>query len=218
MKDDELNKMIDDVRESRIPIHWLHTQRYCEYQIYLENVVGLEAPPTAEMLRGSEIHDNLDEEHEKRAELEMTVKEALIKAPQESIVLVSRDVPVMGSALIGRIDEVAFEPSRILIIDDKPSAVAYITNKVQVWGYCQAFQEFYQPGVPIFGALRQEDTGIIVWQEEFLPEHSTMVVDSVNRIRAILSGQMSAQPTGNIRKCQSCRLRESCSSYGEKKR
>lgn len=29
----------------KIPIHWLHSQAYCEYQIYLEYVKGMEAEP-----------------------------------------------------------------------------------------------------------------------------------------------------------------------------
>lgn len=199
--------------ERRIPIHWLHTQRYCEYQIYLEKVLGLEAPPTEEMLRGVDIHDRLGEEHEREAELELSVNEALARAPAEGIILISRDIYVEGTSLIGRIDEVVFEPSRIVIIDDKPSAVPYLSNRVQVWGYCQAFREMYRPEVPLLGALRQENSSSLVWLEEFLPEHENLVADSVTRIQAILGGQASAEPTSNIRKCQSCRLRESCAVY-----
>jgi hypothetical protein len=45
--------------------------------------------------------------------------------------------------IYGRIDEVVFEPTRIIIIDDKPDAQPYFTNKIQVWGYCQTFTETY---------------------------------------------------------------------------
>jgi hypothetical protein len=45
--------------------------------------------------------------------------------------------------IYGRIDEVVFEPTRIIIIDDKPDAQPYFTNKIQVWGYSQTFTETY---------------------------------------------------------------------------
>lgn len=193
-----------------IPVYWLHTHAYCEYQIYLEKVQGLEAPPTAEMLAGAQTHAILDEEHEKKAELDLTVGEAAAKAQLEAVSLVSRDIFVKGIALYGRIDEVIFEPTRIVIIDDKPGAQPYFTNKVQVWGYCQAFQEMYQPNLPLFGALRQEDTGDIIWLEEFLEDHEMLVRVTVDRIRAILSGDENPQPAGSSRKCNPCRFRESC--------
>jgi len=200
----------DLLTDGLIPVHWLHTHAYCEYQIYLEKVQGLEAPPTVAMLAGAEKHAILDEEHGKKAELDLTVNEASTKAQLEAISLISRDIYVKGTAPYGRIDEVVFEPSRIVIIDDKPSAQPYFTNKIQVWGYCQAFQEMYQPNLPLFGALRQEDTGDIVWLEEFLKDHAMLVRITVERIRAILNGIENPQPAGNSRKCKPCRFRESC--------
>ncbi len=213
----EQSSQVDDLlTDGLIPVHWLHTHAYCEYQIYLEKVQGLEAPPTPEMLAGAERHATLDEEHEKKAELDLTVNEAATKAQLEAVSLTSRDIFVKGTALYGRIDEVVFEPTRIVIIDDKPSAQPYFTNKVQVWGYCQAFQEMYQPNLPLFGALRQEDTGDIVWLEEFLEDHAMLVRMTVDRIRAILGRIENPQPAGNSRKCKPCRLRESCPACAKK--
>ncbi|MFC1972216.1 Dna2/Cas4 domain-containing protein [Chloroflexota bacterium] len=205
----------DQPTDGLIPIHWLHTHAYCELQIYLEKVQGLEAPPTVEMLAGANKHAILDEEHEKRAKLDLTVNEASAKAQLEEVSLISRDIYVKGTALYGRIDEVVFEPARIVIIDDKPSAQPYFTNKVQVWGYCQAFQEAYEPNLPLFGALRQEDTGDIVWLEEFLKDHAMLVSVTIDRIRAILGGTESPQPAGNSRKCKPCRFKESCPAYAQ---
>ncbi len=207
---EQSGEVSDRLTDGLIPVHWLHTHAYCELQIYLEKVQGLEAPPTVKMLAGAEKHAILDEEHEKKAELDLTVNEASTKAQSEAISLISRDLYVKGTALYGRIDEVVFEPARIIIIDDKPSAQPYFTNKVQVWGYCQAFQEMYQPNLPLFGALRQEDTGDIVWLEEFLTDHTMLVRTTVDRIRAILGGIENPEPAGNSRKCKPCRFRESC--------
>jgi hypothetical protein len=106
-----------------------------------------------------------------------------------------------------------FEPSRIIIVDDKPSIQPYFTNKIQVWGYCQAFKETYYPGVPLFAALRQENTGDIIWLEEFLEDHDNLVKVTVDRIRAIIAGNESPQPAGNIRKCKPCRFKDSCPAY-----
>jgi predicted RecB family nuclease len=162
------------------------------------------------MLAGAYQHDYLDAEHERKAEVELTVGEAATKAQVEGVSLVSRDIYVQGNILYGRIDEVVFEPNRIVIVDDKPGAQPYFTNKVQVWGYCQAFREMYEPSLPLFGALRQEDNRNIVWLEEFLEDHTKLVSITVDRIRAILGGTQSPEPTGNSRKCQPCRFRESC--------
>ncbi len=193
-----------------IPVHWLHTHAYCEFQLYLEKAVGVEAPPTQEMLAGACQHGFLDAEHEKKAEEELTVSEAAQKAQLEAVTMVSRDISVRGVSLYGRIDEVLFEPNRIIIVDDKPSAQPYFTNKIQVWGYCQAFRETYEPTVPLFGALRQEHTGAIVWLEEFLEDHDRVVRSAVDRIRALMAGNETPQPVNNIRKCKPCRFKESC--------
>jgi CRISPR/Cas system-associated exonuclease Cas4 (RecB family) len=193
-----------------IPVHWLHTHAYCEFQLYLEKAVGVEAPPTQEMLAGSHQHGFLDAEHEKKAEVELTVSEAAQKAQLEAVTMISRDISVRGLSLYGRIDEVLFEPARIIVVDDKPSIQPYFTNKIQVWGYCQAFRETYNPEVPLFAALRQETSGDIIWLEEFLEDHDKLVKVTVDRIKAIMAGTESPQPVGNSRKCKPCRFKDSC--------
>jgi predicted RecB family nuclease len=68
----------------------------------------------------------------------------------------------------------------------------------------------YEPTLPLFGALRQEDNGNIVWLEEFLEDHTKLVNITVDRIRTILGGIENPQPTANARKCQPCRFKETC--------
>jgi CRISPR-associated exonuclease Cas4 len=208
-------EQIEDANSDRvdglfIPVHWLHTHAYCEYQIYLEKVKGLVAPPTFEMLAGAEKHAILDTEHIRKAEIELTVNEAAIKAQMEAVSLVSRDISVKGITLYGRIDEVVFEPGRIVIIDDKPGAQPYFSNRVQVWGYCQAFRETYHPDLPLFGALRQEDTDNIIWLEEYSREQADLIHITVKRIQSILSSVAPPRPTDNIRRCKPCRFKVSC--------
>lgn len=204
------NKSVLDITDSHVPIHLLHTQAYCEHQIFLEYVKGIEVEPTTEMLKGIEKHDSLDEEHREKAKVELSINEALIKSATERIALISRDIYVQGAATYGRIDEIIIEPSRIIVVDDKPTPVPYFTNKVQVWGYCHTFKEMYEPELPLVGALRHEDTGEITWLEEFSEEHAIRVTDGVKRIQAILSQQSQGEPTSNKRKCTSCRLRLQC--------
>ncbi|MBI4187928.1 MAG: PD-(D/E)XK nuclease family protein [Chloroflexi bacterium] len=210
---EQTSKNIDNTGDGLIPVHWLHTHAYCEFQLYLEKALGVEAKPTIEMLAGAQQHAFLDAEHVKKAEVELTIDEAAAKAQLEAVTLVSRDVSVRGMALYGRIDEVVFEPNRIVIIDDKPSAQPYFTNKIQVWGYCQAFMETYRPKIPLFAALRQEDNGNMVWLEQYLDEHSILVANAVERIRGIMTGKESPQAAGNSRKCQPCRFKETCPAH-----
>ena len=205
-----IQQKIEEDQNTLIPVSWLHTHAYCEYQLYLEKALGIKAPPTPEMLSGTHQHNFLDTEHEKKAEITLTIPEAVQKAQIEAVVMVSRDISVRGISLYGRIDEVAFEPNRIVIIDDKPSAQPYFSNRLQVWGYCQAFRETFSPNVPLFGALRQEDSGNIIWFEPFLDEYSSLVETTVSRIQAVLSGIEKPQPSGNNKKCKPCRFKGTC--------
>lgn len=47
--------------KNNFPISWLNQQGYCEYQIYLEYMKGIETQPTAAMTHGSKIHNQLEE-------------------------------------------------------------------------------------------------------------------------------------------------------------
>ena len=68
-----------------ISISWLYTQSYCEYQIYLEQVMGLEAEPTPAMVLGSNEHQRLEAEFLTEADLEFTLEEALEESKQSAI-------------------------------------------------------------------------------------------------------------------------------------
>ena len=150
--------MENDGVNEKIPVHWLHSQGYCEYQIYLEYVEGVKVEPTIEMQMGKKIHTILEEEHKKKAELRLTMEDTLKKAREEKVVLVGREIPVIGNHLYGWIDEVHFMPDQIVIIDDKPNTVPFLSNKKQVWGYCLAFQEWVKPNLPLIASLRDRDT------------------------------------------------------------
>ena len=197
----------------KIPIHWLHSQAYCEYQIYLEHVKGIKVAPTPEMNNGKEIHSLLEENHKKKAKLKLSTKDALEKSQKEKIILIGREIPVSGNYLYGLIDEVHFTPNRIVIIDDKPNNYPYMTNKKQVWGYCLAFEEQFKAKLPLVACIRHRDTKRIIWKEIFSDAHRNIVLESVERILGIINLNKKAKPTNKPSKCKSCRLREVCDIY-----
>ena len=51
--------------KNNFPISWLNKQGYCEYQIYLEHMKGIETSPTQAMTRGSKIHNDLEDAFKK---------------------------------------------------------------------------------------------------------------------------------------------------------
>ena len=59
-------------------------------------------------------------------------------------------------------------------------------------------------------AIRQEDNGDIVWLEQFLEDHASLVDVTVRRIQAVLAGVEKPQSPGNLRKCRPCRFKVSC--------
>ena len=71
-----------------IPVSLLHTHAYWEYPLYLEKALDIEAPPTPEMFSGTHQHNFLDTEHEKKAEITLTIPEAVQKAQIEVVLIV----------------------------------------------------------------------------------------------------------------------------------
>jgi CRISPR-associated exonuclease Cas4 len=195
---------------NRIPISWLHSYGYCEYQIYLEHIRGIEAEETPEMQAGREVHAAMDEVHKAAAELELGIDEALIKSREEQVVLSAREVHVKGEQLIGLIDEIVFLPDKIMIVDDKPGDIAWPSGKLQAWGYCLAFEEQWQPGLPIVAGIRNRDTGYEIWAEPFTGLHREEVEKAISRIRQLLDGEAIPVGCRNPRKCRACRFNGSC--------
>ena len=76
-------QIIED--KNNFPISWLNKQGYCEYQLYLEHIKHIETQRTRQMTKGSEIHQQLEDEFKKDSTpisfddaFEMSKKEALI--------------------------------------------------------------------------------------------------------------------------------------------
>ena len=95
--------------KNNYPISWLNQQGYCEYQIYLEYVKGIETQPTRAMTHGSQIHQELENIFKKDstpAKFEDAVEESKTQAS------LSREVFVVAPnyGIRGYIDEIWMKP------------------------------------------------------------------------------------------------------------
>ncbi len=195
----------------KIPISWLHTQDYCEYQIFLEHVKGISAGRSAAMETGSMGHAKLDAEHAAKVTEVMSLEEALVQSAERRVTLVMRGVDVENDYLKGNIDEIQLDPVQITIIDDKPTkGRAWPADIKQVWGYCWAYSDQRKPDRPLYGAVRDRDTQDFVWQESFTEAARNSTYNTVMRLLDILKGNRAAVPTKKPQKCRPCRFREVC--------
>jgi CRISPR/Cas system-associated exonuclease Cas4 (RecB family) len=194
----------------KLPISMLHKQAYCEYQIFLEAVRGVEIGKSAAMEEGTEHHAALDEEHAEKAVV-MSLEDALATATKD-IPIVYRDLKVKGKRLVGRIDEVQITKNLIKIIDDKPvepGRKPWLSDIQQVWGYCVAYEEERGIDRQLHGAVRNREQEI-VWESPYTSIERGYVNEIVDRIYGILKGERDAVPTKKPNKCDKCRFKGAC--------
>ncbi|MEM2873847.1 MAG: PD-(D/E)XK nuclease family protein [Candidatus Nanoarchaeia archaeon] len=195
----------------KIPISWLHTQAYCEYQIFLEHVKGISVDRSIAMIVGAESHAKLDAEHAAKVEEIMSLEEVLVQSTERKVTFVAREVGVENLYLKGIIDEIRISPAEIIIIDDKPTkGKAWPADIRQVWGYCWAYSDQYKPDRTLYGAVRDRETQEFVWQEPFTENAKKDVKEATFRIIDILKGVRAAVPTRKPQKCKPCRFRKVC--------
>lgn len=198
--------------KNNFPISWLNKQGYCEYQIYLENVKGIETAATPEMTHGSDIHN----------QLETIFKQDAAPATFEDAVESSKNTPSMSRecfvaapeyGIHGYIDEIWMKPEEIVIIDDKPGRTPYISTMNQVRAYCLAFKSMTNNDRPMKSALRERGTDNLFWIEIFTPEVEEEIKFTINRMHGLLDGSKPFIPTKNPNKCRSCRYKRYCEHY-----
>jgi CRISPR-associated exonuclease Cas4 len=199
----------------RIPVTWLNSYAYCEYQIYLEHCRGAVPEPKPETEEGKAAQASLEEAYKTAAKHELSVDDAMVKAGEEGIVVSAREVSVEGTDLEGCIDEIVFMPDRILVIDEKPGDMAWPGSRMQAWGCCMAFEEQYNPSLPIMAGVRSKDTGYEVWAQPFARGHREEVERAIFRIRQLIDGEAIPVGTRNRRKCKACRFVTSCDVKSE---
>ena len=195
--------------KNNFPISWLNQQGYCEYQIYLQYMKGIETAPTNAMINGTDVHNQLEEKFKETATpatfdevVEMSKTEATIT--RECFVL----SPEYG--IRGFIDEIWMTPDQIVIIDDKPGTKAFPSTINQVRAYCLAFKSMTNDARSIRGGLRQRGTDNIFWSEEFDAKVEDEIKFTINRMHSLFDGQKPFMATKNPNKCKSCRYQSYC--------
>ena len=195
--------------KNNFPISWLNQQGYCEYQLYLEYMKGIETRPTAAMTHGSQIHHELEEifkQDATPAKFEDAVEASKTEASM------SREVNVISPeyGIRGDIDEIWMKPDEIVIIDDKPGRTPYQSTMNQVRAYCLAFKDMTGDERKIKAALRERGTDNLFWIEIFTPEVEKQIKFTIDRIQGLLDGTKPFVPTKNPKKCRSCRFKDTC--------
>lgn len=199
------------------PISWLHKQDYCEYQIFLENMKGLEVAPTKAMIEGKLEHDRL--ENEFLEEAEPATFEEMIKESYEACVI-SREFYVQNIqyGIHGKIDEIHLTPDGFIVIDDKPGTKTFRSNINQVYGYCLAFKKMMikrQDPRPIIAALRERGTDNIYWRAPFDESSENEIIEVINHVHGLISGSEQFISSGNPNKCKPCRFKNNCDRFME---
>lgn len=195
--------------KSNFPISWLNKQGYCEYQIYLEHVKGMEVEPTRAMSHGSEIHKQLEDAFRQDA-TPASFEDAVEASKSEA--LMSREVFVVSETygIMGYIDEIWMKPDEIVIIDDKPGRTPYESTMNQVRAYCLAYRDMTGDERKIRGALRERGTDNLFWIEVFEPDVEKQIIFKINRMHGLLDGSRPFTATKNPNKCRSCRFKDEC--------
>ena len=195
--------------KNNFPISWLNKQGFCEYGIYLENVKGIEVKPTKSMINGTKEHAILEDKFKDGAE-PATFDEMLETSKTGEIF--SRELPVISKhfGIRGFIDEVWMTPDEFIIIDDKPGKIAYSSSINQVYGYCLAFKEMVPEKRRIIASLRQRGTENIYWSSYFDGKAEEDIINLINRMHRLLSGETEFLSTDNPNKCRGCRFNTIC--------
>ena len=198
--------------KNNFPISWLNKQGYCEYQIYLESIKGIETAATPEMTHGSDIHNQLENIFKQDAT--PTSFEDAVESSKENA-LMSRECFVIAPELgiRGYIDEIWMKPDEIVIIDDKPGRTPYQSTMNQVRAYCLAYKSMTNDERLIKAALRERGTSNLFWIEVFTPEVENQIKFTIDRMQGLLDGTKPFIPTKNPNKCRSCRYKRYCEHY-----
>ena len=193
------------------PIHWLDSHGYCEYQIFLQHIKGIQVEPTTAMVEGAKEHQRLEDEFLVKAVPGDFDK---VLDTSRTIPIVSRELKVQSGAhgIYGSIDEVQFTPSAITVIDDKPGTRMYESYKRQIYGYCLALKEriFAGDGRPIIAAIRERGTGNIHWDHQFDTDAETQIINIVNRVHMQLARKLSFRSNLMPNKCRACKFNGVC--------
>lgn len=208
-----------------VPCSTLPTQTFCEYQIWLEYGLGIEAELSEEAKEGKEIHEKLYEEFKKEVE---------ISGGSSSFLefLANKEEPKKGremllgcflngnTFLIGRCDEIWSLRDSIVVIDDKPRDFVRKSDIRQVVAYGYIIKQWlkeFKIKKKVKLIVRNEYTGEIVWEDRLRREMISDMLETARRIRDFLIGKTKPIPTKKMTKCLKCRFRNHCDKFIERK-
>ncbi|MFA5399814.1 MAG: Dna2/Cas4 domain-containing protein [Dehalococcoidia bacterium] len=197
-------------KPTTIQISMLGTHAFCEYRIYLELVMGFKARGTPEMLEGTKAHSRINTMAFLTRDSNISIEDALLQAESDGREITKRNVRVTGKILRGNIDEIHIGPKEITIIDDKKWAEHYPSYKNQVFGYCLAFKEQYNPKQPIYGAIKNYQSGKEVWKKQFSVLEEEYINGIVQRILGIIREDITPKPIGVREVCWQCGFKNYC--------
>lgn len=202
-----------DNEKIMFPIWWLNEQAYCEYKIYLQLEKRVIPTKTKMMIDGKQVHDNLDSEFDKIAipsSFEEIVELSKLEGQNSrKVFLISHKY-----GIIGRADEIFYQPEKFIVIDDKPSINAWNSDINQVYGYCLALKEKmveqFKDTRPIIASLRKEGTDNIYWNKIFDDNAENQIIKIINHIHKLISFEVEYKSNNNPSKCKKCNLNNEC--------
>jgi len=188
---------------------WLNEQSFCEYKLYLKHCKGVQVEETKEMLAGTKDHETALSDHLKKADVKMNKEDAL----KSDLDLIAREFNVECTFedvhLMGRIDEVHTSKECIIITDDKGSCFVGYGPRKQVGAYCLAMESMLEKldvKKRVVGRLRHRETKEVFWENPFDENLKDEVLESIFRLRDVLTGKRRPEPTRNPKKCLKCNM------------
>ena len=199
---------------TRILVSWINQYMFCPYAFYLGHVLGVRPIKSANVAMGARIHAELQRKYLEEGWEIVEVEEALERAQKNKETFKYRELPIEAIfsqwTLKGKMDELWIYPDKVLIIEDKPGERAYDGGIYQVMGYALAFKQVYHPSAPIKIAVRNRDSQDIMWDDEFDKSKESGVINVINDIYLVLSGEKIPQARPGSKKCEHCGFRDFC--------
>lgn len=202
--------------DRKVSIKRLSSIEYCERVMYLESK-GVE--------RAYDVSGNCNMNNGERIH-------KLLALRQEKGVT---EFPVDNGVIYGVADLIE-DDDVINILDWKPKRKKngkleeypkiWAGDKIQVWGYCVAFQDEFKEFPEYNKSIRavisgywEDEKGKIqteeLYNEEFKPLHRRKVESMLSRYRKIVNSEAPPLLTGSPRKCACCDIREECEKLDE---
>ena len=199
------------LQKPTINASWLGSHDYCEWKWYLENVLKEEVPITKSMVIGKEIHQN-KEDRFKEVAIPTTAEEFL----KSKFYTITKEIYLKKEfdnfILVGKIDELGVDINCLYVIDDKPKAKPYMGTKRQIWAYCILINGFIKENYPehlnkkILAVLRNRDSDMEVWKEEFNEYNKKEVLGVIERMLSLFRKEIEPVANTTPGKCRACIL------------